>query len=41
MGKTNDGAAAADAFVLFGATGDLAHKKTFPALYAMVKEAAL
>ena len=24
-----------DAFVLFGATGDLAHKKIFPALYAM------
>src|ERR1700728_1048000 len=26
-----------DAFVFFGATGDLAHKKTFPALYAMVR----
>jgi glucose-6-phosphate 1-dehydrogenase len=25
-----------DALVLFGATGDLAHKKIFPALYAMV-----
>src|SRR5665213_1206461 len=25
-----------DAFVFFGATGDLAYKKTFPALYAMV-----
>ncbi len=25
-----------DAFVFFGATGDLAHKKIFPALYAMV-----
>ena len=24
-----------DAFVLFGATGDLAHKKIFPSLYAM------
>jgi Glucose-6-phosphate dehydrogenase, NAD binding domain len=32
VGKTNDRAAAADALVLFGATGDLAHKKTFPAL---------
>ena len=27
----------ADALVLFGASGDLAHKKIFPALYAMVK----
>jgi glucose-6-phosphate 1-dehydrogenase len=26
-----------DAFVFFGATGDLAYKKTFPALYAMVQ----
>jgi glucose-6-phosphate 1-dehydrogenase len=26
-----------DALVLFGMTGDLAHKKIFPALYAMVK----
>jgi glucose-6-phosphate 1-dehydrogenase len=26
-----------DAFVFFGATGDLAHKKIFPALYAMVR----
>jgi glucose-6-phosphate 1-dehydrogenase len=24
-----------DALVLFGASGDLAHKKIFPALYAM------
>jgi glucose-6-phosphate 1-dehydrogenase len=32
---------AADALVLFGATGDLAHKMTFPALYAMVKRGAL
>ena len=31
----------ADALVLFGATGDLAYKKVFPALYAMVKRAAL
>ncbi len=30
-----------DAFVLFGATGDLAHKKTFPALYAMVRRGHL
>jgi len=27
--------------VFFGATGDLAHKKIFPALYAMVKRGAL
>jgi glucose-6-phosphate 1-dehydrogenase len=26
-----------DAFVFFGATGDLAYKKTFPALYALVR----
>ncbi len=30
-----------DALVLFGATGDLAHKKIFPALYAMVKRDTL
>ena len=28
---------ASDALVLFGVTGDLAHKKIFPALYAMAK----
>jgi glucose-6-phosphate 1-dehydrogenase len=28
---------ASDAFVFFGATGDLAYKKIFPALYAMVR----
>ena len=27
----------ADALVFFGATGDLAYKKIFPALHAMVK----
>ena len=32
---------AADAFVFFGATGDLAHKMIFPALYQMVKRRAL
>ena len=31
----------ADALVVFGATGDLAHKKIFPALYAMCQRAAL
>ena len=30
-----------DALVLFGATGDLAHKMIFPALYAMVKHGTL
>jgi glucose-6-phosphate 1-dehydrogenase len=30
-----------DALVLFGVTGDLAHKMTFPALYAMAKQGAL
>src|SRR5665648_215753 len=30
-----------DALVLFGATGDLAHKMIFPALYAMVKHGVL
>ena len=41
IGETNNGAAAADALVLFGATGDLAHKQIFPALYAMVKRGVL
>ena len=31
----------ADALVLFGATGDLAHKKIFPALYALCRRGAL
>jgi glucose-6-phosphate 1-dehydrogenase len=30
-----------DALVIFGVTGDLAHKMIFPALYAMVKRGAL
>lgn len=30
-----------DAFVFFGATGDLAHKKIFPALYALAKRGEL
>src|SRR5690348_2810595 len=30
-----------DALVLFGVTGDLAYKKIFPALYAMVKQGTL
>ncbi|MFM9882170.1 MAG: glucose-6-phosphate dehydrogenase [Burkholderiales bacterium] len=31
----------ADALVVFGFTGDLAHKKIFPALYALAKKASL
>jgi len=30
-----------DALVVFGATGDLAHKMIFPALYAMVERGTL
>ncbi len=41
MGDEREGATAADAFVFFGATGDLAHKMIFPALYAMVKRGTL
>jgi glucose-6-phosphate 1-dehydrogenase len=36
-----DGAARSDALVVFGCTGDLASKKIFPALYAMVKRGTL
>ena len=35
------GAARSDALVFFGATGDLAHKKIFPSLQAMVKRGHL
>ena len=41
MSQGNEGVGSADALVLFGATGDLAHKKTFPALYAMAKRGTL
>jgi glucose-6-phosphate 1-dehydrogenase len=34
-------AAWSDALVLFGVTGDLAHKMIFPALYAMAKRDTL
>ena len=33
--------ARSDALVFFGATGDLAYKKIFPALYAMTRRGAL
>ena len=35
------GSERSDALVFFGATGDLAYKKIFPALYAMVGRGAL
>jgi glucose-6-phosphate 1-dehydrogenase len=41
MSETDGSAGSADALVLFGATGDLAHKMIFPALYAMTKRGAL
>jgi glucose-6-phosphate 1-dehydrogenase len=41
MHDENDSAPTSDVLVLFGATGDLAHKLVIPALYAMVKRGAL
>jgi len=41
MADTTGGTAPSDALVLFGVTGDLAHKMIFPALYAMSKRGAL
>jgi glucose-6-phosphate 1-dehydrogenase len=41
MNKTNSGTPRSDALVLFGVTGDLAHKMIFPALYAMAKRGTL
>ena len=41
MGTTSGRAAPSDALVLFGVTGDLAHKMIFPALYARVKRGVL
>jgi glucose-6-phosphate 1-dehydrogenase len=41
MSCTNGAAGPSDALVFFGATGDLAHKQIFPALYAMVKRGSL
>ena len=37
MSHPDDGADQFDALVVFGATGDLAHKQTFPALHALPK----
>ncbi|MEO8561283.1 MAG: glucose-6-phosphate dehydrogenase [bacterium] len=41
MKKVHSRPIPSDALVLFGVTGDLAHKMIFPALYAMVKTGAL
>jgi len=41
MRNSHEGAVQSDALVLFGVTGDLAHKKIFPALYAMAKRGTL
>lgn len=41
MNKPTGHRAHSDALVLFGVTGDLAHKMIFPALYAMAKRGAL
>jgi len=41
MAKKHEDAEQSDALVLFGVTGDLAHKMIFPALYAMVKRGVL
>jgi len=39
--KTHRRMSSADALVIFGVTGDLAHKRIFPALYAMAKRGVL
>ena len=41
MSKPHKSSTQSDALVLFGVTGDLAHKMIFPALYAMVKRGVL
>ncbi|MFI5234879.1 MAG: glucose-6-phosphate dehydrogenase [Gemmatimonadales bacterium] len=41
MGRMNDDRTPSDALVLFGVTGDLAHKMIFPALYGMVRRGVL
>ena len=41
MSPTDGTALPSGALVVFGVTGDLAHKKIFPALYAMVKRGTL
>lgn len=41
MSKIENTMLGSDALVVFGVTGDLVHKKVFPALYAMAKRGAL
>src|SRR5665647_340650 len=41
MGNTHSRTTSADALVIFGVTGDLAHKMIFPALYAMARRGVL
>jgi glucose-6-phosphate 1-dehydrogenase len=41
MGSKHSRTTPADALVIFGVTGDLAHKMIFPALYAMAKRGVL
>ena len=41
LGERHGGAVQSDALVLFGVTGDLAHKMILPALYAMAKRGVL
>lgn len=41
MGNNNSRTISADGLVIFGVTGDLAHKMIFPALYAMAKRGIL
>ncbi len=41
LGASTPATAQSDALVLFGVTGDLAHKMIFPALYAMEKRGVL
>ena len=41
MRRVTAHSAPSDALVVFGVTGDLAHKMIFPALYAMVKRGVL
>jgi glucose-6-phosphate 1-dehydrogenase len=41
MNPIDNGAPHSDALVLFGITGDLAHKKIYPALHAMARRGTL
>uniref|UniRef100_E6QU09 Glucose-6-phosphate dehydrogenase NAD-binding domain-containing protein n=1 Tax=mine drainage metagenome TaxID=410659 RepID=E6QU09_9ZZZZ len=41
MGNTYDRTIPSDALVIFGVTGDLAHRMIFPTLYAMSKRGTL